>query len=281
MTEQIELLASEAEAKAPALMNTEHARAMVRKRFDAPEWACMLEVAPNTGGGTRYADAVAVNLWSSRGHAVIGVEIKVSRSDWLRELKKPEKAETSVYRFCDKWYLVAPKGVVKDGELPQTWGLLELRATGLVEVVTAPKLEPVPVSRGFFASLIRRSFDQIEALAALKAHQTQSEALARVRDDVARGIERGTERHRKLEAKLAKIKEETGLDFFGDEWSEGRISVRTIKLAQHLDTLKGWTGDGALGRLSQLAKELDQAAATVRKAMEATELDHADAEVKP
>lgn len=273
MTDQIDLLAPIEEPKASVVLNTAHAQAMVRKRYDAPEWACMLEVAPNTGGGTRYADAVAVNLWSSRGHAVIGMEIKVSRSDWLRELKKPEKAETSVYRFCDKWYLVAPKGVVKEGELPQTWGLLELRATGLVEVVTAPKLESVPVSKGFFASLIRRSFDQIESLATLKASQAERDALARVRDDVARGIERGTETHRKLAAKLEKIKADTGLDFIGTEWSEARVSVKTIKLAMHLETLQGWSGTNALGRLKQLAGELDQAAETVRKAMVATELD--------
>lgn len=273
MTDQIDLLATVEEAKTPVVLNTEHARAMVRKRFDAPEWACMLEVAPNTGGGTRYADAVAVNLWSSRGHAVIGMEIKVSRSDWLRELKKPEKAETSVYRFCDKWYLVAPKGVVKDGELPQTWGLLELRASGLVEVVAAPKLEPVPVSKGFFASLIRRSFEQIETLAAHKSLEARRETVAKQREEIEQGIEQGTKRYRDLLAHLEKVKAETGLDFNASEWGSHRISIPTIKLAQHLENLAGWSGRGPLGRLKQLAAELDQAAESVRKAAAATELD--------
>jgi hypothetical protein len=273
--DQADLLAAE-EPKAPVILNTEHARTMVRKRFSPPEWACMLEVAPATGGGTRYADAVAVNLWSSRGHAVIGMEIKVSRSDWLRELKKPEKAETSVFRFCDRWYVVAPKGVVKEGELPTTWGLLELRATGLVEVVAAPKLTPEPVTKGFFASLMRRSFEQIEALAGQKAFEAKREATARTRDEIARGIEQGTREHRGLLKHLAELKAETGIDIAGGLYGDGRTSASTIKLAQRLESLAGYSGDGALGRLAQLARGLDEAAESVRKAMAETELDAGD-----
>jgi len=40
----------------------------------------------------RTADYVAMDLWPSKGLALHGHEIKVSRSDWLRELKEPEKA---------------------------------------------------------------------------------------------------------------------------------------------------------------------------------------------
>lgn len=283
MTEQLDLMPAEAEeTKAPVVMNTEHARAMVRKRFDAPEWACMLEVAPATGGGTRYADAIAVNLWSSRGHAVIGMEIKVSRSDWLRELKKPEKAETSVYRFCDKWYLVAPKGVVKDGELPQTWGLLELRASGLVEVVAAPKLTPEPVTKGFFASLIRRSVEGIEALATHKASQAMREANLRHRELVDREVKDRTRSYAELLEHLKKIEAETGMDFTSDDWRGKRVEAKTIRLAQRLETLESWHGAGAVSRLKALAKTLDDMAKDVREATAATELDQLDAnEVKP
>jgi hypothetical protein len=274
MTDQIDLLAPAEESKAPpVVMNTEHARAMVRKRFDAPEWACMLEVAPSTGGGTRYADAVAVNLWSSRGHAVIGMEIKVSRSDWLRELKKPEKAETSVYRFCDKWYLVAPKGVVKDGELPQTWGLLELRATGLVEVVTAPKLEPVPVTKGFFASLLRRSYEGIETLAAQRSYEAERESSRRHQERVDREVNDRTRAHTELVTHLKRIEAETGMDFTSEDWRGKRVDAKTIRLAQRLQSLEGWHGAGALSRLNALAKTLEDAAKDVREAMVATELD--------
>lgn len=41
----------------------------------------------------RTFDAVAVNLWPSRGLSIHVYEVKVSRSDWKRELAKPAKAE--------------------------------------------------------------------------------------------------------------------------------------------------------------------------------------------
>lgn len=259
------------EIPSPPILNTQHAREMLRKRYPSPEWACMLEVAPSTGGGTRYADAVAVNLWSSRGHAVHGFEIKVSRGDWLRELKKPEKAETSVYRYCDYWWIAAPKGVVKDGELPPTWGLLELRAAGYVQIAAAPKLDAQTIGRAFFASLMRRGHEQIEMLAEAKIRDVRRETVERQREEIQEQVEQSTRHHRELLARLEEVKAETGLDF-GGRWG-GSISVETIRLAQRLACLEGWSGKGALSRLTQLAKELDQAAAAVRKAAADTGLE--------
>lgn len=270
-------LLSEVEPVASVVLNTAHAREMLRKRYPSPEWACMLEVAPSTGGGTRYADAVAINLWSSRGHAVHGFEIKVSRSDWLRELKKPEKAETSVYRYCDYWWIAAPKGVVKDGELPPTWGLLELRAAGYTQIVAAPKLEAQPVNRTFFASLMRRGHEQIEALAEAKIREVRAETVKHQREEIQQQVEQSTRHHRELLATLEKVKVETGIDF-GGRWGHGSVCVETIKLAQRLETLQGWRGKGALDHLAQLAGQLDQAAANVRKAIADTGLDEESAQ---
>ncbi|WP_293371480.1 hypothetical protein [Nevskia sp.] len=157
----------------------------IRRRFAAPEWIVMGEVAPATGGGTRYADAIAVNTWQSRGHAVIGFEVKVSRSDWLRELKQPEKAEPML-RYCDRWYLVATKDVVKPGELPPNWGHLELRQKGLHMVTEAPKLEAKPITRSFFASLMRRGYEEIDAVATRMQRQAIADARAEVDNRVAR-----------------------------------------------------------------------------------------------
>jgi len=267
-----DLLSFDEPVSSPKL-DTAHAREMVRKRYAPPEWVCMLEVAPSTGGGTRYADAVAMNLWSSRGHAIVGMEIKVSRSDWLRELKKPEKAEESVYRFCDQWFIVAPKGVVKDGELPPNWGLLELRAGGLTQIVAAPKLEPKPLTRGFFASLVRRSFEQLDAVAAMKLQDARREDEKQRRGDIERAVAQSTRHHKELLARLEKVKKETGLDF-GGEYDSGNVGPAVIRLATRLAGLQGWREKGAvLGKLAELSRELEKAAQTVRDAYAATELD--------
>jgi hypothetical protein len=55
---------------------------------------------------TRTADFVAMDLWPSRGLSLHGHEIKVSRADWLRELKEPAKAEEFI-PYMNFWWLVA------------------------------------------------------------------------------------------------------------------------------------------------------------------------------
>jgi len=99
---------------------------------------------------------VAMNLFPSRGLAIHGVEIKVSRSDWLSELKKPGKS-APIQQYCDFWWLAAPKDVLKIDELPMTWGYLELQGSRLVAVKKAPQLTPKALDREFAAALIRRA----------------------------------------------------------------------------------------------------------------------------
>jgi hypothetical protein len=267
MSEQADLLSP---AKPPVALNTPHARDMLHKRYPSPEWALLEEVAPATGGGTRYADAVAVNLWQSRGHAVHGFEIKVSRSDWLRELKDPSKAEP-VYRYCDYWWIVAPRGIVKDGELPPTWGLLELRASGLVQAVNAPKLEAQPINRAFFASLMRRGYEQLDRLAELKQQRAVAEARSDVERQVREGIERASKHHKEMQEQIAKFKAETGLEF--SRWSGPPIEA--IKLAQRIQKL-GFYGDRAFTHLTGIAAQMESAAANLRKAVDETGLMSTD-----
>jgi len=239
---------------------------LLRKRFAAPEWCLMEEVAPATGGHTRYADAIAVNLWQSRGHAIHGFEVKVSRSDWLRELKQPEKAEPLV-RLCDYWSIVAPKGVVKDGELPPTWGLYEPRGESLVQVKAGPKLDAAPLTRAFFASLMRRGDEQLKKIAARMVRNALDESHAEVNRRVDAIVDRRTRDHQELAARVAKFTAETGLEF--DRYTGP--PVEAIKLAQRLQALANYGTDPlSLSRLTGLAADLERAARTVREAVEAT-----------
>src|SRR5690554_3797567 len=41
-------------------------------------------------GPLRTADFIAIDGWESKKHVIHGHEVKVSRSDWLTELKDPE-----------------------------------------------------------------------------------------------------------------------------------------------------------------------------------------------
>lgn len=245
----------------PVVANTPALRQALRNRYAAPEWALMEEVAPATGGGTRYADGVAVNLWSSRGHSIHGFEIKASRSDWLRELKDPSKAEP-VFRYCDHWFIVAPRGIVKEGELPPTWGLLEMRSDGLLVAKThAPKLEAQPVSRAFFASMMRRGYELLDRAAERKISEARMTARNEMNDEVARRVKDSTRELDELRKQLAALKEETGIEI--SRYSGPPKDI--IKLAQKLQHVGGYYGSGdGLAGLTSLADRLDQAAKTVR-----------------
>jgi hypothetical protein len=137
---------------------------ILRKRYAPEEW-CFLSgvrkaVGFSHGGVTRTADAVAMGMYPSRGLSLVGFEIKVSRSDWLRELKDPAKAE-AIFRFMNHWFIVAPAGMVKKDELPGPWGLISVNEQGEARVsVQAPKLAPDPIPRTFWASLFREAMRQ-------------------------------------------------------------------------------------------------------------------------
>jgi hypothetical protein len=131
----------------------------IKARYSAPEWATFFEVANGTGSlGRNYADAVAMNLFPSRGLRMHGFEIKVSRGDWLSELKNPHKSD-AIQRYCNHWWIVTPADIVKDGELPPTWGHLILKGNGLNCVVKAPTLDREQWEPAFLAALLRRAHE--------------------------------------------------------------------------------------------------------------------------
>lgn len=156
-------------------MSTPLIKSLMRARYPSNEWALAFEVGNATGSSTRrHADAVAMNLWPSRGLAIHGFEFKSYRSDWQRELQKPEKAE-AVSQYCDYWWLVTTPDIVRDGELPDSWGLMEVRSGKLVVVKQAEKREAVPVTRSFMAALFRRISEADHAEVELAARKLAEE----------------------------------------------------------------------------------------------------------
>lgn len=143
--------------KADALLDA------LRQQYpSAHGWVLLPQVPDSTGAGSgRTADALAFNAWPSRGLELHGFELKTHRGDWLRELKKPAKAE-SIFKYCDRWWIVIPdegphQRAVRSGELPSTWGLLVVDSKDRIKVATAaPKLKPRPLDRAFLASVLRR-----------------------------------------------------------------------------------------------------------------------------
>lgn len=103
----------------------------------------------------RTADFMAVDLWRSTQHAIHGHEVKVSRSDWLVELKNPHKAEAFRPYMTYWWLVVSDPKIVKDGELPSGWGLIAVAGNKLRVKVHAPKLDPLPMPLDMTVPLLR------------------------------------------------------------------------------------------------------------------------------
>lgn len=129
----------------------------MKLRYDSGSWALMFNVGDGTGSAqSGWADAIAMSLWPSRGLHLHGFEFKASRTDWLKELKRPDKAD-KFWRFCDYWWLVVTdRAIVKEGELPDTWGLLALDNKATLRIVKqAAKLTPQSIDEPFLAGMLR------------------------------------------------------------------------------------------------------------------------------
>lgn len=261
---------------APARITTEYVRGLLRKAY-ADGWALLEEVAPRNGGGTRYADALAVGLWQSRGHQIIGFEIKVSRSDWVSELKNPAKVEEGVFRYCDHWIVVAPPGIVRDGELPPTWGLMEVGAT-LRRKVAAPRLDAKPITREFFASLMRRGQESIDDRARRMSEDHRKSLEAQFVNRVETAVRNRAGENRDLLDKVERIRKECGFDPIGDRWAGPPI--RTLKLAMYLAELDDWK-DNPLGKLTDMLDSLDQARHYIATAIDESGLREGGSKIGP
>lgn len=131
---------------------------LIRKKFPENEYALMEEVSDGAGlNRSRSADFILVNLWPSRGLHISGLELKSFRSDWLRELKMPEKAE-NIFKFCDYWWLITTdETIAKIEEIPPTWGWMAVRGEKIIIKKDAPKLTPQPITRNFLCAMLKRA----------------------------------------------------------------------------------------------------------------------------
>ncbi|WP_368761994.1 hypothetical protein [Klebsiella pneumoniae] len=238
-------------------MKTPEVKSLLRARFCSPEWAIFFEVGDGTGATQRrWADAVAMNMYPSRGLEIHGFEIKVSRSDWLRELKDPAKS-SPVQQYCDRWWIVAPKDIIKPGELPPTWGHYDVTPGGIRQIVAAPKLDAIPTTRAFMAAMMRRAggVDEDEVRAAVERERQKLDEQYSAR--VQREVEMRTRKSSEALEKLAEFERETGLSLNG--YGAIKEIADAVRFIQHTGALGTWRG------LEGMASEAERFAAKVRE----------------
>lgn len=226
-------------------------------RYAAPEWALLNQVSNGTGyRANRWIDALAMNLYPSRGLAIHGFEMKASRSDWLRELKDPAKAE-EINSHCNFWWVVAAdKDVVRDGELPLGWGLLVPHGKSLQAVIPAVAKPTGPtLPRSFVAAVLRRAHE------AAPEREELAQAKAEARDEIGDELRSAYEsrfqdeqrRREDIVRRLGIIQNFSGLSVneFSSEERLREVGER-IKAGLQLDRTRGEAARDALAAASRL-----------------------------
>lgn len=101
-------------------------QALYAKYANPEQYIALAEFCPGTcaakNQADRYFDFYVINCYGDCN--TIAFEIKVSRSDFLSELKKPDKKRLALH-YSNEFYFVAPKGLIKPEELPNDCGLIE------------------------------------------------------------------------------------------------------------------------------------------------------------
>lgn len=195
--------------------------ALLREAHPSKSFAFFAQVGNATGFEcSGWADAIAMDLWPSRGLHLHGFEVKSHRNDWLRELKNPAKADGFFHR-CHTWTVVAPVGVVEVSELPHGWGLMVVKGTRLKTVRKSEVSAPAAPTWSFLAAILRRAGGPekdgaIEEIVRQRAAERVAEIREQVRVVEERSLLNRVEEIRRLreeyDAKLRVFREVSGVD---------------------------------------------------------------------
>lgn len=205
---------------------------LLEKRFPAPAFALLPQVRNGTGFTrkvTRTADAIAMSLYPSRGIYLTGLEIKVSRSDWLKELADPSKAD-SIGRYCRYWYVSAPKGVIDLGEVPETWGYLECSSVKVMrEAKKAPRTDETPIDLAFLGAILRK---------VQEVSVPVSDVVGRIEAAVENEKKRVPYELASLKESIASFEQASGVSLSNKwEWGDIGAAVKIVREA-NLDTME-------------------------------------------
>jgi hypothetical protein len=245
-------------------LNTPALEALLRQKYQRDRYALFFDVPDAVSlDARRRIDAVAIGIWKSVGREVQAFELKVSRSDWLRELKNVDKADPFI-AICDRFWLVTgDPSVAKLDEIPACWGWMTASKHGLRVQRPAEKL---PTDRanmpwGFTIGLLRKLQDNLLASPDVRAEiDRQVKELTSRQDERVRWAKEEAERNAKdLREAVAKFEAESGLSI--RRWGMGNVGT----IVKHLQKL-GY-GDG----LNQVPNLLEGHANVLRITLERVE----------
>lgn len=130
---------------------------VLKFRYAEPEWIFIPEMRMGSGyngNSMQRVDAWALNTFPSSGHTKIAFEIKVYRSDFLKEIARPEKRIPAM-TVSEYFYFVTLEDVAKPEEIPDDCGWIIVKDKCYTKK-KAPLHKCEPPSWSFISSLFRR-----------------------------------------------------------------------------------------------------------------------------
>lgn len=176
-----------------------------REEFFVPEFR------DKPAGYNHMIDALAIWLHPSRSSEIECFEIKVNRSDWLKELADVGKSD-SIARHCDRiWLVTSDDKIAKLNEIPVNWGWMGVSGKRLNILKDAPKLEPI-IDRDFLITVAQYSRENPKFL---------------ITDAETRGYDKGY-----AEGKLNSIPEAERRTY---EWNKNKLKLAEERLKELSD----------------------------------------------
>ena len=133
----------------------------IKRKIHRRVWFEQMRIGVGYGeNAERRIDLFGVAVEKSEQYARTAIEIKLSRSDFTREMRKPAKRQW-VELHCNEHYFAAPEGMLKYDDLPYGWGLLEVGSYADGRLYITVKHDCLFMETGrptwrFVASLARR-----------------------------------------------------------------------------------------------------------------------------
>lgn len=208
---------------------------------EAGRWVTAEEVQLQMGPSHRRLDFVAMDCWESRGYALYGFEVKVSKADLKREIQDPSK-HTCFFDCLDYFSIAGPSAIFDLKAIPDKWGVCAIEG-GKARWLRKPSplhgdemISKVP--KGFMASFARKAVADSGSQKKIHEARMRGIELGRQKEVEAQAL-RTSRLERELEGYRA-VYDSLGLShpYFG-EWEKSCLEDYAAFKRLNLDRLAG------------------------------------------
>lgn len=134
--------------------------AALASRYSGRGWANFFQYRPMTSyeASLSAIDLLAVGLWRKHGDKIIAHEIKVARSDFLKDLKQFKKKHGIALEISHEFYYVCPWSLIKRDEIPEVAGLMYADKNCMLKIVKPAVLRELDAMPFHFFQGFAREF---------------------------------------------------------------------------------------------------------------------------